>query len=111
MAITLYGLKTCDTCRKALKAIQNSGLEVTYLDVRADGVPAETLQHFITVFNEDVMNKRSTTWRSLSEEEREKSALALLIEHPTLMKRPVIDMDGALYLGWGKEVQAAVLPA
>lgn len=109
MAIKFYGLKTCDTCRKALKDIRNAGLDVTYIDVRDAGVPPEDLRTFIAKFNEDVMNKRSTTWRGIALEEREKSALELLIEHPTLMKRPVIDVDGTLHLGWSKDVKAAVL--
>ena len=102
---TLYGLKTCDTCRKALKSLGN----VTFVDVRAEGVPAETLNEAFQQFGDALANTRSTTWRNLSEEERQTPVLELLAQHPTLMKRPLISKDGTLYLGWTKDTQAAVL--
>lgn len=104
----LYGLKNCDTCRKALKALQAQG-EVDYTDVRADGVSADDLERFFAAFGDALLNTRSTTWRGLSDAEKQAEPLKLLAEHPTLMKRPVIDKDGKLYLGWGKDVQAELL--
>ena len=106
MQITLYGLKTCDTCKKALKSLQSAGHEVDYIDVRADGVGADRLAEFQCAFGAALTNTRSTTWRNLSANERERPALQLLLEYPTLMKRSVIDADGDLSLGWGKDVQA-----
>ncbi len=100
----LFGLKTCDTCRKALKALT----EVQFLDVRDDGVPAETLMRAYEQFEGKLLNTRSTTWRELDAVERARSALDLLAEHPTLMKRPLIEKDGALFLGWDKTTQAAL---
>ena len=105
----LYGLKTCDTTRKALKTLRTAGQEVTYIDVRSDGVPAEMLSWFLVAFGDDLLNKRSTTWRGLSDSERAEDAQALLLAHPTLMKRPVIHTDEDFYLGWGKDVQAALI--
>ena len=56
------------------------------------------------------MNRSSTTWRGLSEDQRARDPLALLAEHPALMKRPLIVADdGTLHLGWDKDVQAALL--
>lgn len=104
-----YGLKTCDTCRKALKALQENGSQVEVVDVRADGVPASGMARFLTAFGENLINRRSTTWRSLSEADREAAPADLLAAHPTLMKRPVIEADGQLYLGWGPDVRAALL--
>lgn len=105
----LYGLKNCDTCRKALKSLQGTGREVGFVDVRADGVPAAELQRFHAEFGADLINTRSTTWRGLDAAARSSEPLALLGEHPTLMKRPVIDDGGVLTLGWGKDVQAKYL--
>ncbi|MDR6265107.1 ArsC/Spx/MgsR family protein [Roseobacter sp. N2S] len=105
----LYGLKNCDTCRKALKSLQKAGREISFVDVRADGVPASELQRFYTEFGADLVNTRSTTWRGLNAAAREAEPLALLGEHPTLMKRPVIDAGGTLTLGWGKDTQAKYL--
>lgn len=100
----LYGLKNCDTCRKALKTLEN----VEFVDVRADGVPADMLSRAFDEFGDALVNTRSTTWRGLDADERQKPALELLATHPTLMKRPLIEANGNLYLGWTKDVQAAL---
>ncbi|MBE9638454.1 ArsC/Spx/MgsR family protein [Salipiger mangrovisoli] len=100
----IYGLKTCDTCRKALKALP----EAEFRDVRADGVPAEVLDRALAQFGDKLVNTRSTTWRELDGTERARPAPELLAAHPTLMKRPLI-LDGeTMYLGWTKDVEAAV---
>ena len=101
----LYGLKNCDTCRKALKALDG----VQLVDVRVDGVPCDVLARAHAQFGAVLLNTRSTTWRGLSETERDGDPLALLKAYPALMKRPLIDLDGKLFLGWTKEVQAALL--
>lgn len=105
----IWALKNCDTCRKAVKILStiDSNLKVT--DVRADGVAPLDLKRFFEEFGLGLVNQRSTTWRGLSLLEREDDPLELLAAHPTLMKRPVIEADGKLYLGWGKEVQGAFL--
>lgn len=104
--MTLYGLKTCDTCRKALKALNG----VDFVDVRADGVPDEVLALAHATFGDRLVNKASTTWRGLSEAERARDPLELLRAHPSLMKRPlIVAADGTMYLGWSKDVQAALL--
>ncbi len=100
----LYGLKNCDTCRKALKSLAG----VTFVDVRADGVPEGVLAAAFDTFGQALLNTRSTTWRGLSEAERETPPLALLKAHPSLMKRPLIVAEGQMYLGWTAEVQAAL---
>jgi arsenate reductase len=100
----IYGLKNCDTCRKALKALPDFSL----VDVRADGVPAALLERALAQFDDKLVNTRSTTWRGLSEEERAGAPLALLQAHPALMKRPLIERGGELYLGWDKSTQAAL---
>lgn len=100
----VYGLKNCDTCRKALKQLPDS----TLVDVRAEGVPDVLLQAAHDEFGAKLLNTRSTTWRGLSEDERAGEPLALLRAHPALMKRPLIEHDGRLYLGWDKSVQAAL---
>jgi len=95
----LYGIKACDTCRKALKMLQEAGREVTF----------ELLGSFHETFGDKLINARSTTWRGLSDSDRAQAPLTLLAAHPTLMKRPVIDDDGTLYIGWAKDTQQALL--
>jgi arsenate reductase len=100
----LYGLKTCDTCRKALKSIADA----EFVDVRAEGVPQEVLAQALETFGADLVNTRSTTWRGLDAETRALPAAELLRAHPTLMKRPLIVDAGRMYLGWSAEVQSAL---
>ncbi|WP_417248060.1 arsenate reductase family protein [Celeribacter sp.] len=99
----VYGIKTCDTCRKAVKAL---GADLR--DVRAEPLSSEEITRFVGAFGAALVNTRSTTWRGLDEAERSLDPSALIAAHPTVMKRPVIERDGQLYLGWGKDVQAAL---
>ena len=108
----LYGLKNCDTCKKALKALEAAGTEVTFVDVRADGVTPEQLATWSARHGAALVNTRSTTWRGMDEATRaraEADPVGLLAEHPTLMKRPVIVTGGESHVGWTKDVQAALL--
>ena len=100
----IYGLKNCDTCRKALKKLEN----VEFVDVRADGVPIEVLERAYAEFGDALINTRSTTWRSMDAEERAKPPLEMLAAAPTLMKRPLIEAGDQLFLGWTAHVQSAL---
>ncbi|SEO62691.1 arsenate reductase [Salinihabitans flavidus] len=100
----LYGLKTCDTCRNALKRLG----DVEFVDVRAEGVPEHVLSRAHDQFGGALLNSRSATWRGLSEAERARPALELLRDYPALMKRPLIVRDDEMWLGWDDEVQAAL---
>ena len=111
----LFGLKNCDTCKKALKALEAVGRTVEFVDVRADGVAPDDLKTWIAAHGiETMVNTRSTTWRGLEEADRAgvssaEGALALLQEHPALMKRPVIVDGSCSFVGWTKAVQEALL--
>lgn len=102
----IYGLKNCDTCRRALKALKAAGHEAELIDVRDGGLSPEQLERFYMVFGQDLINRRSTTWRKLTEVERAGKPVEMMLAHPSLMKRPVIIEDGGLLtLGWGKDEQ------
>lgn len=103
----IYGLKNCDVVRKARKAIPLA----TMHDVRDEPLSREVLQAFLAAFPETLVNKRSTAWRSLSEAERGDDPITLLQAHPALMKRPLIEAGGVLYLGWTTETEAALKAA
>ncbi len=110
----VYALKTCDTCRKAIKALHEAGLDFEIIDVRAGGVSEATLRHWLSQNDvKTLLNTRSTTWRGLSESEKQDvdtdKAVRLMRAHPTLIKRPVIEDNDKLYIGWSKPVQATVL--
>ncbi|MCM2560555.1 arsenate reductase [Lutimaribacter sp. EGI FJ00015] len=102
----IYGLKNCDTCRKALKSLSSAEL----VDIRTTPMPIELLTRAHAQFGADLVNRRSTTWRNLEQSERSRPELELLATHPALMKRPLIETsDGSLYLGWAANVQAALI--
>ena len=114
MTLTIYHLKTCDTCRKAIKALAAAGHELELIDVRADGVPQDALARIEgSVGWQALLNTRSTTWHGLGEAEKsdmdKDKALALLAAHPTLIKRPVIDRGERITVGWTKDVQAELI--
>ncbi|AXI48945.1 arsenate reductase [Sulfitobacter sp. SK012] len=98
----VYGLKNCDTCRKAMKALPSA----TLVDVRAEGVPDAVLQDAYDRFGQALLNTRSTTWRGLSEDERAQPELTLLRQHPALMKRPLITLGDKMFLSWSSEVES-----
>jgi len=103
--MVLYGLKQCDTCRKALKMFP----DVTFVDVRKDGVPDEIMAQALAQFGDALVNRRSKTWREMDAQARSEPVLTMLAAHPTLMKRPLIATNTGLFLGWDKDVQAALL--
>lgn len=100
----LYGLKTCDTCRKALKSLPDA----EFVDVRSQGVPADVLARAFERFGDTLLNTRSTTWRGLDAATRARPVLGLLADHPTLMKRPLIENGAEMYLGWTPQTQASL---
>jgi arsenate reductase (glutaredoxin) len=104
MRMEILGLKTCDTCRKAIKALPDA----RFRDVRADPLTTEEWQALLQGAGSALLNRASTTWRALTEEERGKDALTLLAAHPALMKRPVIRANGAVHLGWNDKVRSAL---
>ncbi|QHQ34315.1 arsenate reductase family protein [Algicella marina] len=105
MNLTLLGLPTCDTCRKARKALEAAGHDVTFRDVRAEPLSEDERARLLAEFGDNLVNRNSTTWRGLSDWMRESEADDQLREHPALMKRPVIDGDGVLTLGWDDAVR------
>lgn len=113
MKLRLYGLKTCDTCRKAHKALEAAGHEVELVDIRADADLPAKLPDWIRRFGpEKLLNRRSTTWRGLSADQQAEAEggdlVTLLCAHPALIKRPVIETPDGAHLGWSKETEAAL---
>lgn len=109
--LTVYGIKQCDTVRKALKWLDQEGVEHHFHDFRSDGLPAELLQTWlISDFSDKLVNRRSTTWRQLSETQRQsegEALLNLLLQFPTLIKRPVFVKEQIVAIGFNpKELQA-----
>lgn len=105
----LLSLKSCDTCRKALKSLAEAGYTPEVIDVRKDGVSDADLAAIIARFGDAAINRASTTWRGLSEAEKQGDPVGLLKAHPTLMKRPVIQTQNDWTIGWKPDIQAKYL--
>lgn len=117
LVLTVYGLKNCDTCRKALKWLEAEGIPHRFHDLRADGIkPAEVKRFAKSAGWETLLNKAGTTWRGLPDTQKtdvsEAEAVALMAEHPALIKRPVFDFGkGEVVVGFRDPQKAAVLKA
>lgn len=102
--LTVYGIKQCDTCRKALKWLAGQGVEHQFHDFRVDGLEADLLKNWLdSPYAGKLVNRRSTTWRQLSNEQRQfegDALLELLLEFPTLIKRPVFVTNDIIAIGF-----------
>lgn len=105
----LYGIPTCDTCKKALKALQAAGHDVTFRDVRAQPLTEQEISEIVQEFGDLVINKSSTTYRSFSDFLKESEPEAQIAAQPTVMKRPVIRNGADWHLGWDERVQAKLV--
>lgn len=105
----LYGIPTCDTCKKVLKALEAAGQAVTFRDVRAQPLSGSEIAAIVTEFGDRVINKQSTTYRGFSDFLKMNEPEAQIAAQPTVMKRPVIQTDNGWYLGWDDAVQEALL--
>jgi arsenate reductase len=113
--ITVYGLKSCDTCRKALGWLKGENLAHRFHDLRADGISRADIARFAGAVGwEKLLNKASATWRALDDEAKEgvteARALALMAEQPALIKRPVFEAGAKIVVGF-REAEKAALKA
>lgn len=113
--ITMWGLKTCDTCRKARGWLEEKGVAHEVRDVRTGGLDRATVEAWLAAVGADVLiNRRGTTWRGLDAAEQARAGrpdevAGLLLDHPSLIKRPVFVAPGnAPVVGFGKAEAAAV---
>lgn len=103
--ITLYGIKNCDTVKKARTWLDQHKVDYRFHDFRADGLTATQVTNWITEIGLDALvNKRSTTWKELDEPTKtnfsEATAPMIVSEKPTLIKRPLLDTGMQKYVGF-----------
>lgn len=107
---TLYGLKNCDTCKKALKELEADGKAADFVDIRMEADLPSKLPRWISAVGEKLVNRSSTTWRNLSDADKARASgvtlEGLLLGNPTLIKRPVIEQGGEVFVGWSAETKA-----
>lgn len=102
----VYGIRNCDTVKKARKFLEEAGVPYEFHDYRKDGVDADRLAGLVAEFGwENILNKRGTTWRKLDEGTRDgvvgaASALEVMIEHPSVIKRPIVEGEVKNFVGF-----------
>lgn len=111
MAITLYGIKNCDTMKKARNWLDGHGVAHTFHDYKASGIDkAHLLRWSKAVGWETLLNRAGTTFRKLDDAAKqgltETRAIALMLEQPSMIKRPVLDLDGTITVGFKPEIYA-----
>ena len=109
--LTLYGIKNCDTMKKARTWLEGQGLSYAFHDYREVGLDKATLEQWIgRVGWEVLLNRNSTTFRDLPEAERagvtEGKAIGLMLAQPTMIKRPVLDLGDRLLVGFKPDAYA-----
>ena len=106
----VYTLKTCDTCRKALKWLEANDIAFDNHDIRKDGLPKSAVESLIKSLGwEAVVNRKSATWRGLTDGEKSDldaaKAIDLIVANPTLVKRPAFVTEQEVMVGFGTDVQ------
>ncbi|MEJ2060125.1 MAG: ArsC family reductase [Gammaproteobacteria bacterium] len=106
--ITLYGIKNCDTVKKTRRWLEAHGVDYRFHDFRADGLEQKQLQRWADQVGwETLLNRRGTTWRQLPETERADldaaRATKLMLKHPTLIKRPVLEDGDDVSVGFAEK--------
>ncbi|MFN7055800.1 ArsC/Spx/MgsR family protein [Hyphomonas sp.] len=108
----LFGLKNCDTCKKALKELEAAGKPAEFVDIRAEADLASKLPRWIAAAGDKLVNRSSTTWRNLPDEDKARAngvtLEGLLLGNPTLIKRPVIETESEVLVGWTAETKARI---
>jgi len=114
MSVTLYGIPNCDTVKKARKWLDDEGIAHAFHDYKKAGVPEANLRCWIDAKGwESVLNRRGTTFRKLDEADKADidadKAAALMIAHPSTIKRPVVEHPGGILVGFDEGEWAFVL--
>jgi len=112
MATTIYGIKNCDTMKKARTWLEENGAGYDFHDYKASGIDRAHLEDWVGKAGwETVLNRAGTTFRKLPDADRENltpdKAIALMLEQPSMIKRPVLEHDGKLLVGFKPDLYAA----
>ncbi len=112
MTVTLHGIKACDTMKKARDWLDGHAVAYRFHDYKAQGIdPATVLEWSRKVGWEALLNRAGTTFRKLPDADRagldEAKAIRLMVAQPSMIKRPVLDMDGHLIVGFKPEIYTA----
>jgi Spx/MgsR family transcriptional regulator len=100
----IFGIKNCDKIKKTILWCAQNQRMCEFHDYRVDGIDNELLSNFLQQFSlEELVNKRSTTWRQLTDKEKNSLSNDTVIQNPTLLIRPIIEIKGKLHVGYFPE--------
>jgi Spx/MgsR family transcriptional regulator len=110
----LFGISNCDTIKKAKKWMTKNEIEYEFHDYKKEGVPEKELKSWIKQVGWEVLlNKRGTTWRKLDDSTKdsvdEKSAIQIMLENPSIIKRPVLDVNNTITVGFSEKIYSDLL--
>ena len=105
----LYGIPTCDTCKKALKALEGAGKDVRFRDIRAEPLSSAEIERIVRELGSLVVNTQSTTYRAFNDFLKASEPEAQIAAQPTVMKRPVIQDGDRWFLGWDSATAETLL--
>ena len=113
MAIRMYGIRNCDTIKKARAWLEQHGVEYEFHDYKASGIESARLQRWSSEVGwEALLNRAGTTYRKLPDFQKadlhEKKALALMAAQPSIIKRPVLELRGRLVVGFKPELYSSI---
>ena len=113
MTITMFGIPNCDTIKKAKKWLQAEGIDFEFHDYRKQGIDEALVTEFCRQLGwESVVNKRGTTYRQLPAEQKETlnetTAIPLLVAQPAMIKRPILQVNDTLHIGFNAEKYATL---
>ena len=113
--ITLYGIRSCDNCRKARRWLQDRDIEFRFTDIRDEVLEEPLLEKWQKQLDwEPLLNKQSVTWRKIPPFDRAdlnaQNAQALILNYPTVMKRPILDNGTQILLGFDDKEYEALDP-
>jgi Spx/MgsR family transcriptional regulator len=114
MAVTIYGIKNCDTMKKAFRWLEDHGVAFDFHDYKQAGVSRDALERWCDAAGwESVLNRRGTTFRKLPDAAKadldRNKAIALMLEQPSMIKRPVLETRGTIEVGFRPERYGEIL--
>jgi arsenate reductase (glutaredoxin) len=114
MAVSMYGIKNCDTIKKARRWLDQRSIAYTFIDYKVAGIDPEKLRGWSKLVGWDkLLNRSGTTFKKLADSERadldEAKALRLMIAQPSMIKRPVLELDRIVLVGFSPETYEKVL--
>lgn len=111
--INIYGIKACDTMKKAMTWLDSASIDYTFHDYKKHGIEEQKLREWLSQVEwSELINRRGTTWRKLSDDQKtdvdNDAAVKLMLENQSLIKRPLLEKGGQIFLGFKPDMYASI---